>query len=118
VTIALPLIAKFGQTATYTQTVEGTYSPTTATFSTGTTSTATVSAVVFPYDAREVDGTNVQALDRKVFIAPDAMTITPKIGDTITLADGTITRVLNIGRIYKGSTSELLILQARSVPNG
>lgn len=117
-TIALGLIAQYGQTVTYTQVAEGTYTPSSGTFSTGSTATASPRAVVFPYDSREIDGTNVRAEDRKVFVAPDAMTLTPKIGDTLAFADGTTARVQSIGKIYKGSTSELYILQARSAIRG
>jgi len=119
VTIALSLIAKFGRPAVYTQVTEGSFDPSSSSFSTGSTATASVSVVAFPYESREIDGTTILAHDVKCFVAPDAMSaINPRIGDTIAFTGAETVRVVQVGRIYKGTSSELYVLQTRSDANG
>jgi len=78
---AARLIANFGTTATLTQTVNsGTaYNPT------QTDTDHTIKAVTVDWANNEVDGTLIKATDRKIIISTEGLTVTPKIGDKITI---------------------------------
>lgn len=93
---ALELIAEFGASTTLTAVTPGTYNPANGAV-TPTTSTQTVSCVVFPYGDKMVDGTLIKAADRQAFIAADGL-VAPSAGDTIAWESATwqIVRVKTI----------------------
>lgn len=78
---AARLIANFGATSTLTQTVNtGTaYNPT------QTETDYTCTAVTLEWENSEIDGTLIKASDRKILISTSGLTITPAIGDKITI---------------------------------
>lgn len=89
---ATALLAKFGQAVSVAR-GSGAYDPNTGTITGSVTQTAVGVGVALDYKQGEIDGTLVMAGDRRILIAP-RLSITPTTGDTVTLAGGSILRVM------------------------
>lgn len=88
---AAAVLREFGATGTLTRTTPGTYDPATGKAATSTT-TQTVTAVMFPYGDKFIDGTLILAGDRQAFIAAVGVT-PPQAGDVLTWGGETFTVV-------------------------
>jgi len=78
---AVELIADFGGPATLTQTANSGsgYNPT------QTTTDYACTAVTIDWKNEEIDGTLIMTTDRKIIISTEGLTVTPAIGDSITI---------------------------------
>ena len=110
VATAQRLIARFGQTATLTQTVNtGTaYNPT------QTDTNHTIKAVTIDWSNNEIDGTLIKATDRKIIISTDGLTVTPAIGDKITVGSDVLRLVEPFKHLNPGGTVVLYETNARA----
>lgn len=77
------LITEFGQSVTITRKTAGAYDPNTGTGA-DTTSTQTGKGVVFDYDARRIDGTQVAVGDKQLILSSIGITA-PQVGDEVTV---------------------------------
>jgi hypothetical protein len=89
--------------------VGGAYDTATGTVSGGTTSTAPIRGVFINYLEQDVDGTNVQADDRKLLVRADGLTLVPQVGDFV---DDEV-RVVSVRKIQSGSTVIAYTCQTR-----
>lgn len=85
------ILAEFGATGTLTRNTPGTYDPTAGEVAT-TTTTQTVTACLFPYGDKFIDGTQILANDRQAFIGASGIT-GPRAGDVLTWGTETLTVV-------------------------
>lgn len=96
------VLADLGATGTLTRNTPGTYDPSTSSAAT-TASSQTVTACLFPYGDRMIDGTNILATDRQALIGAASIT-PPRAGDVLTWGSETLTvvraKVLAPARTY------------------
>lgn len=101
------------QSVTLTTTTPGTYDPTTGTTSGGSTSTATVRAVVEDYKGLALlPGTQIQAGDKKITVAAANISAAPKPTDTVTVG-GVVFSIVNVVTTQPGSAAVIYEIQAR-----
>lgn len=111
---ASEMLEEFGQAITVTRPgTGGAYDPETGTVTGGTAQTFPGFGVVLDYQQREIDGTLIQQGDRRVYIAPD-IGVTPKTGDTVTLMDGAVVRVMASRPLAPAGVVVLLDVQVRA----
>lgn len=110
-TEAAALLAEFGAQATLTRATPGAYNPSTGTVAT-TSAAQTVTACVFPYADKFVDGTNILSSDRQAFIAAPGVTA-PRAGDVLTWGAETLT-VVKVKGIAPGRTAVLYEAHVRN----
>jgi len=84
--IATTLIAQFGASITLTRLAPGVYDPATSTTTPTRTSTAT-KALVEDVKGREIEG-QIEAGDRKFYVAAEAIAFEPTPADEIDTGDG------------------------------
>lgn len=109
--VADELLTEFGQVCTLSATTTGDYDPATGGASTTTTSQA-VTAAVFDYPQRFIDGTLILTGDKRVLVSPTGLTSDPKPGDVLNAA-GTDYNVVNAKGIAPAGIAVLWILQVR-----
>lgn len=102
-----------GRSITYTSVTAGAYDPATGT-STPTTSNETANAIIEDFKGLELLNGLVQAGDKKVSIAADALSATPKPTDTVTV-DGAVHTIVQVNNIEAGGVVILHVLQCRRV---
>lgn len=97
-TAAAEILAKFGADGTLTRKAAGTYNPATGAATPSETTTA-VTACVFPYGDRFIDGTTITTRDRQAFIAAGSGVTEPREGDLFEWGAElfTVQRVKNLG---------------------
>jgi hypothetical protein len=100
------------QTVTLTSVTAGTYDPATGTTTGGSTSSATVPAVVEDYKGLALLNGLIQAGDKKVTVAAANLTTAPKPTDTLT-AGGIAYAVVNVVTVQPGSVAVIYEIQAR-----
>ena len=88
-TTAEKLLQKFGKTATYTNTVDGVYDPTTGLVSAPTTTNVSVTCFIDKANEGEIASGLVLATDTLILVSAKELGLTPIAGDTITTAEGT-----------------------------
>jgi hypothetical protein len=84
-TMADGLLTDKGTTLTLTKKTSGTYDP--ATGSATVTETAySITAAVFDYPQRVIDGTRIQHGDKKVLVSCEGLTVDPDVDDAVTIS--------------------------------
>lgn len=102
-----PLLAELGASTTLTVN-NFVFDPVTGANTTSTAAYYTGSCIVTDYTTREIDGTVVQRDDKKVLLALDDVTITPKAGDKL---DDYI--IQNVNSLAPSGVNVLWTLQVR-----
>lgn len=87
----------------------GSYDTSTGTFSGGTTTSETFRGVFVNYKEEDIDGTAVEADDRKLLLQARNATMVPDVGDVV---DDEVSLV-NVRRIKSGETTIAYICQTR-----
>jgi len=108
VATAKRLIAKFGQSATLTQTANSgtSYNPTRV------ETDHTVKVAVLGYGSYQVDGSLVKQNDKMVYLSLDGLTVTPDEADSLTIG-GVKHQLISIKTLSPGGTVVFYELQAR-----
>lgn len=109
--VADELLAEFGQPCVLISTVNGDYDPSTGGGSV-TTTTQPVTAAIFDYPQRFIDGTMIRTGDKKVLVSPVGMT-GAKPGDVLTDAAGAAFSVVDAKAVAPAGITVLWILQVR-----
>lgn len=109
---ALAVLTEFGKNVTFSVTSGGTNSPSTGAVTGATTTTYTVKAYPYPYEARYVDGDVVQVGDAKLILAASGLAFTPAPGQSVTI-DAAVWRVIAANAIYSGELVAAWELQVR-----
>ncbi|MBX5190129.1 hypothetical protein HJB86_14560 [Rhizobium sp. NZLR3b] len=111
--IAQRLIEKFGQTGTVTR-----IAPPDPVLGGDPVETAYPAKLVpMSYDQRYVDGTNIRASDRQIYISSVGLAIKPTVGDEAVTADGIAYHVIAADpNNYDGITDVVFIVQGRTNP--
>ena len=78
-------IAEFGRSITYTVNTEGTYDPSTGAMTGDSETDYTVNAIIMSYKERDIDGTRIQATDKKCILSASDLAVTPTTGDIVTV---------------------------------
>ena len=91
-TTANNTLAELGQAVTLTSKTTGAYNPATGNAAV-TVSTQQVKCVVFPFSARDIDGTLIRQGDQKLLLGM-AGTTAPQVDDTVTIGGTTYTIIL------------------------
>lgn len=68
---------------------------------------------VIDFDTDEIDGSRVLATDKKVLMAPGALTITPTTSDLLVEADASVYKIIDVKPTRPAGTTVLYTLQAR-----
>lgn len=71
-----------------------------------------VTAVVTSYRTDEIDGTVIEARDRRVYLSPDGLAIEPQTSDTL-IIDGAPFAIVNVERMEPADATVAWRLQAR-----
>lgn len=87
----------------------GTYNTTTGRVSGGTTTTETVRGMFINYLKEEVDGSSIEADDRKLILQALGMTMVPDTGDIV----NDEVQIINVQTIQSGATVVAYICQTR-----
>ena len=69
--------------------------------------------VLLRYKTMEIDGTRVQASDRKALVAPGGLTVEPTLSDQLVEADGTVWSIVRVEPLRPAETTVLYTLQVR-----
>ncbi len=103
------LLKRFGQSATLTQVANSgpDYDPV------QTPTDHTITAALFNYMNSAIDGTTITQKDRKVLLSTEGLTVTPEVGDTITV-DSDKLNILDVKPLSPGGTVVMYELQARA----
>lgn len=88
------LLGKFGTPATFTRTVRGEYNYDIGEHEGGSTVTWTANTVMAGVDLRFVDGTRIEAGDMRILVDCKDRPEIPRVGDSVTFADGTTWNVM------------------------
>ena len=107
---ALRLLTKRGQTTVFTRTTGATFDPVASSYSGGSTTTITGKGVTFPYESREINGTQIKQGDVRVFF--EASTTAPAIDDKCTVG-GVEYRVMSADPLSPGGTVVMYTVQLR-----
>lgn len=106
------LLTEFGQSCVLTVVTTGAYDPETG--ESGTTSTPhNVTAALFDYPQRHIDGTLILTGDKKALVSPVGLTVEPKPGHTLTNAAGAVYTVVNAKATAPAGVAVLWTLQVR-----
>lgn len=103
------LLARFGQTGAIRRAGAATGDPWNPTPGANTDYPAQI--VVTGYDAREIDGTRIQATDKKALVG--GVEIDPATSDDLVEADGTVWEIVAVERLKPAETTVLHTLQIR-----
>lgn len=108
VATASRLINRFGQTATLTQETRSgsAHDPSI------TETDHTVKVAVMNYSTMEVNGTSVEATDRKVYLSTEGLSVTPSIDDKMTIG-GQEHQVIAVSPLSPAGTVVFYELQVR-----
>lgn len=109
-TTAIRLLTKYGQSTSFTRTDGETHNPVTGAISGGSTTIITGNGVVFPYDKKEIDGTNILRTDMRVFFEPSSTS--PAVDDKCTV-NSVAYRVVMVQPLNPGGTAVLYTVQLR-----
>ncbi|MBX4920993.1 hypothetical protein HJA76_14975 [Rhizobium bangladeshense] len=83
----------------------------------GTPTDYPVKLVPMTYDQRYVDGSNVRASDRQLYISSVGLAIKPTVGDQAVTADGVSYHIIAADpNNYDGITDVVFIVQGRTNP--
>jgi hypothetical protein len=110
--VADELLTEFGATATMTRNTAGTYDTSDGTTAAPTTTVQTVTAAVFDYEQKYLDGTLILAGDKQAFLSPAGITA-PLQGDVLTW-QGTDYTVIAVKPLSPAGVPLLFELQVRS----
>ncbi|MBB5770882.1 hypothetical protein HNP47_000851 [Brevundimonas vesicularis] len=106
------LFDRYGQRGAIRRTTPGTrpsYDPGPSTYSDDPTD-----MVVTDFSSREIDGTRILATDKKIMVAPGALTAPPALSDKVVEADGTVYNIVPpIQTKRPAGTTLVYILQGR-----
>jgi hypothetical protein len=110
--VADELLAEFGQACVLTSITDGAYNPETG--EAGTTITNhQVTAAIFAYPQRYIDGTLIRTGDKRAQVSPVGLTVDPKPGDTLTDASGAVFQVIDAKPTAPAGVAVLWTLQVR-----
>jgi hypothetical protein len=113
VPITTDLLGSLGKAVTLTNVAAGAYDPTTGQAGSGSSSGATVHAIVEDFRGIELAGGLVQIGDKKVSIAGGELASAPSPdGDTVTI-DGQAFKIVAVNAIYSGESVALWVLTCR-----
>ena len=115
---ALRLISKFGQTATIKDVTAGSYDPVTGTGTPDTPIDQPAELILLDYSsqesgAKDAEGTQIKAGDKKILIAAKGLLWAPKLTSTIT-ADGADWRIVNVKSSNPAGTPLVYEIHGRS----
>lgn len=110
--VADDLLSQFGQSCVLGSVTDGTYDPATGSAS-PTTASQPVTAAMFDYPQRFVDGTLIRTGDKRALVSPVGLTVEPKPGDTLTDAAGKVHQVVDAKATAPAGTVVLWTLQVR-----
>lgn len=105
-------LEEFGQTCVLGVVTAGAYDPETGGAST-TTTNHTVTAAIFDYPTRHIDGTLILTGDKRALVSAVGLTVEPKPGHTFTDAAAVVYQVVNAKNLAPAGTSVLWTLQVR-----
>lgn len=106
------LLHEFGQAGVLGSVTDGAYNP--GTGEAGPASTAhPVTAAIFAYPQRFVDGTLIRVGDKRALVSPVGLTVDPKPGDTLTDAAGVLYQVIDAKATAPAGQVVLWTLQVR-----
>lgn len=106
------LLAEFGQSCSLGSVTDGAYNPETGEASPAST-THPVTAAIFAYPQRFVDGTLIRVGDKRALVSPVGLTVDPKPGDTLTDAAGAVFQVIDAKPTAPAGAAVLWTLQVR-----
>lgn len=110
--VADELLEEFGATCTLGVVTVGAYNTTTG--SAASTSTPTsITAALFDFPQRFIDGTTILVGDKRALISTAGLATAPKAADTLTDSLGAVYRVINAKAIAPAGTPVLYIAQVR-----
>lgn len=72
-----------------------------------------VTLALTAYNARQIDGTRIQAQDRKALVSASA-SVTPTTSDLLIAADGAILKIVDVKTISPAGTTVIYELQVRA----
>lgn len=107
----LALLADLGESLTLISVTTGVYDPATSSV-TETTTNHSITAAVVNYNANQIDGTLIQAGDRKVIVAASGLAVTPKQNDKVTGLGDTV-RVISVRTFRESGSTVAYVLQVR-----
>lgn len=110
--VADDLLSEFGQSCVLGVVTTGAYDPTTGEAGT-TTATHPVTAALFDYPQRHIDGTLILTGDKKALVSPVGLTVEPAPGNTLTDAAGKQYTVVNAKATAPAGLAVLWTLQVR-----
>lgn len=110
--VADELLAEYGQTCSLGVVTTGAYDPATGTASI-TSAAHTVTAALFDYPQKFIDGTMILVGDKRALVSPVGLTAEPKPGHTLTDAAGAAYSVINAKATAPAGTAVLWTLQVR-----
>lgn len=110
----LAALAEFGRAAMLRKVTEGTYDPETGTTTGGGVTDAAVTiGPLLSYRDREIDGSRIQADDRKVVMATAGVSSPPDNGDRIVIGGAVMTIVSH--KLYEvNGTTVAYVMQVRN----
>lgn len=103
----LTAVTEYGRAVTLTQVAEGTYDPTTGTYSGGGETDYAAKGMLLGYNDRDIDGMRILAGDRKCILAASGLGIVPAPGDKITPSGDTGDASLTTYSVISVKTYEL-----------
>lgn len=109
--VAVEMLTEFGQPVALESLSAEAYNPATGEMAQTMTRYEGM-GVALDYSQRDIDGTVIKQGDRRIFIAPD-LGATPKTGDTLTLAEGTVLQVVSSKPLAPAGTLVLHEVQCR-----
>lgn len=109
----LAQLTKYGRDVTLTVNNEGDYDPSTGTVSGDDTTDYTVKGLLLGYKDRDIDGTRIQANDRKCIISASGLSPVPATGDILT-ASSVSYSVISVKTYEVNGTTFAYVLQIRN----
>ena len=104
------LLNKYGQQVTFTRSVNGSYSPTTGTYSTSSSTTFKAYGAVFNYRESEVDGSSILSTDLKLLLEKPKKL--PEVNDVV-LVNGSSYFVFTTSPLAPAGTNVVVECQLR-----
>ena len=106
------LLTRFGQSATLRQTSTTGGDPWDPSSGTTTTMDTTITAAVLEYANGEVDGTLIQASDRKVYVSAEGVAVNPAPADVLIIGFDVLS-IVNVKPLSPAGTVVFWEVQAR-----
>jgi hypothetical protein len=110
--VADELLAEFGQSCSLGSVTDGAYDPATGEAAPAATAHA-ITAAVFDYPQRFIDGTLIRTGDKRVLASPVGLAVEPKPGDTLTDSAGKVYQVIDAKATAPAGTVVLWTIQVR-----